>query len=144
MTAGRSISLAFLGLAISWTALAQAPSPMREGNWEISMKMEMPGMPMEMPPIKVTQCVTQAQLKDPQSAIPKGIQEGNSDCKVSEYKLSGTTATWKMVCTKPQAMTGTGEIAYAGETYKGKVVLDMNGTMMNMSFDAKRLGDCTK
>ena len=145
MKAGRTASLALLGLAVVWTALAQAPSPMREGNWEVSMKMNMPGMPMEMPPIKMTQCVTREQLKDPQAALPKGMEEKDSDCKVSDYKLSGSNASWKMTCTKPHPMTGIGEIAYAGDSsYKGKMVMDMNGAQMSMAFDAKRLGDCAK
>jgi hypothetical protein len=145
MKARRTASLALLGLALAWTVLAQTASPMREGNWEVSVKMEMPGMPMEMPPMKMTQCVTREQLKDPQSALPKGFEDGDSDCKISDYKLSGSSASWRMTCTKPHAMTGTGEIAYAGDSsYKGKIAMDMNGAKMNMAFDAKRLGDCVK
>lgn len=145
MNATRFVPLALLTLAISWSAFSQSSSPMRPGNWEVMVKMNIPGLPMEMPPIKHHECVTAAMLKDPQSAVPKGMaREGTNDCKVSDYKLSGNTASWKLTCTTPQPLTGIGEIAYAGDTYKGTMTVDMGGQKMAMVFDARRVGDCTK
>ena len=139
----RFSSIALLTLALSWTVLAQQ-SPMRPGNWEVIMKMSMPGM--EMPPMKQTQCVTQEMLKDPQSAIPRGPNsQGANDCKMSDYKMTGSTASYKMVCTKPQAMTMVGEMKYSGtDAYVGTVQMDMSGQKVSMTMDAKRVGDCTK
>ena len=139
----RFSSMALLTLALSWTALAQQ-APMRPGNWEVTMKMSMPGM--EMPPMKQTQCITQEMLKDPQSAIPRGPGgQGENDCKMSDYKMSGSTASYKMVCTKPQPMTMVGEMKYSGtDAYVGTVQMDMSGQKVSMSMDAKRLGDCAK
>ena len=136
----RLSSMALLTVALSWTVLAQQ-SPMRAGNWEVTMKMNMGGM--EMPPMKHTQCVTQEMLKDPQSAIPQNPNSG--DCKMTDYKLSGSTATYKMTCTKPQPMTMIGEMKYSGtDAYVGNVQMDMNGQKMSMTMDAKRVGDCSK
>jgi hypothetical protein len=146
MKVARVLPVAMLTLAISWSALAQSSSPMRPGNWEVTVKMNVPGLPMDMPPIKHNECVTAAMLKDPQSAVPKGgvTGEGANDCRVSDYKLAGNTATWRLTCTKPTPITGTGEIVYAGDTYKGTMTLDMAGQKMAMSYDARRIGDCTK
>ena len=58
-----ALVIALVVLATAVTALAQ--SPMRPGRWEVSMEMEMPGMPMKMPAMKTTQCVTPEQVKDP-------------------------------------------------------------------------------
>jgi hypothetical protein len=135
----RFSSIVLLSLAMSWAVMAQT-SPMREGNWEISVKMNMAGM--EMPPMKQTQCVTAAMLKDPQAAIPKGPAGG--DCKVTDYKLSAGTATFRMSCTQPMPMTMNGEIKYAGDAYTGTMTMDAGGQSMAMSYDAKRLGDCPK
>jgi uncharacterized protein DUF3617 len=139
----RFSSVALLTLALSWTVLAQQ-SPMRPGNWEVLMKMSMAGM--DMPPMKQTQCITEEMLKDPQSAIPKGPNsQGANDCKMSDYRMTGSTASYKMVCTKPQAMTMVGEMKYSGtDAYVGTVQMDMSGQKMTMSMDAKRVGDCTK
>ena len=67
----------------------------RDGNWDISVEMQMPNMPagMTMPPMKMTQCVTKEEAKDPQKSIPSRPQRGGGaqDCKVTDYKESGNT-----------------------------------------------------
>jgi hypothetical protein len=139
----RFSAVVLLTLALSWTALAQMQSPMRPGNWEVSMKMSMPGMNMEMPPMKQTQCITADMLKDPQASVPKGPSAG--DCKVSDYRFTASTATYKMVCTKPTPMTAVGEMKYTGtDAYVGMISIDSSGQKMTMTYDAKRVGDCPK
>ena len=91
--------------------------------------------------MKQTQCVTPAMLKDPQAAVPKGPEGG--DCKVSDYKFTANTATYKLTCTQPTAMTMTGEMKYSGtDAYTGTMTMDANGQKMTMAFDAKRMGEC--
>jgi uncharacterized protein DUF3617 len=134
-------SVALLTLALSWTALAQN-SPMREGLWEVTTKINIPGMGMDMPPLKQNQCITAAMIKDPQSAIPKG--PGQGDCKVANFKLSASSATYTMTCAQPP-MTATGEMKYSGtDAYVGTMKIDMSGQTMMLSYDAKRLGECPK
>ena len=136
----RISSIALLTVALSWTALAQQ-SPMRAGNWEMTMTMSMQGM--NMPPMKTTKCVTAEQLKDPAAAVATGPNA--NECKVTNYNLQGSTATYSMTCAKPQPMTMTGELKYAGsDAYTGTVLMDMSGQKMSMGVDAKRLGDCPK
>ena len=131
----RVTSIALLTLSLSWTVLAQGPSPMREGNWEVSMKMG--GMETGM---KQTQCITAAQLK--QSGVPTGP---GSDCKLIDYKLVGTTATYKLTCTQPTPMNITGDISYAGtDAYTGTITIDSGGMNVAFQVDAKRVGDCAK
>jgi len=140
---GRLSSIVLLTLVLSRTALAQMQSPMREGNWEVTMKMSMPGMGMEMPPMKQTSCVTAAMIKDPQASVPKG--PGGSDCRVSDYKFTSNTATYTMVCSKPTPMTAVGEMKYSGtDAYTGVITVDSGGQKMSMAYDAKRVGDCPK
>jgi hypothetical protein len=134
-------TVALLTLALSCSVFAQSSSPMREGNWEFTTKMNMGGM--EMPPTKATQCITAAMLKDPQSAVPKGP---GADCKLADYKLAGDTATYKMTCTQPMVMTITGQMKYAGtDAYTATAVVDASGMSMAWAIDAKRIGDvCLK
>ena len=47
----RFSSIALLTIALSWTVLAQTQSPMRPGSWQVTMKMNMPGMG-DMPPTR--------------------------------------------------------------------------------------------
>jgi hypothetical protein len=102
----RFSSTMLLLLGMSWSLAAQSSSPMREGNWEVSMKINLPGME-GAPPMKQTQCVTAAMLKDPASAMPSGP---GGDCKISDYKLENNVATYKLACTQPAAINATGEL----------------------------------
>ena len=134
-------SILLLTVAMSWTVLAQPKSPMRAGNWSVTIKMSMQGM--EMPPMTQAHCVTPEMLKDPAGSVPKG--PGGGDCKMSDYKLSGNTATYTMTCTQPMPMTMVGEMKYNGtDAYTGTVAMDSGGQKMSMNFDAKRVGDCAK
>lgn len=134
----------------SMSLSAQAP-PRRDGNWEVTVQMEMAGMPqgMTMPPMKMNQCVTPQDAADPQKLVPQQPNQGaQNDCKVTDYKMDGNKATWKMACTTPQAMNGDGEFVYTDDAYNGTMRMNMsrNGQAMsvNMKYAAKRLGDCTK
>ena len=135
-------------VALSLVALAPvhagAQHPMRPGRWEIAMQMEMPNMPMQMPPMKMTQCVTAKQLEAPERTRPAGPNQKPNDCKVSDYKTSGNTVTWKIACTGQQAMTGTGEMRFDGDTYEGFMKMAMEQQQMTMKYSGKRLGDCTE
>ena len=137
----KPVSVTLLAVALSWTVLAQTTSPMREGNWEVAVKINFPGME-GAPPMKQTQCVTAAMLNDPASAMPSGP---GGDCKITDYKLSNNVATYKLACTQPVAFSGTGEMKYSGtDAYVGTLTMDMGGQNLTMSIDAKRIGDCAK
>ena len=51
-------------LFVTLSAMAQGPGPRRDGNWQVTMEMEMPGMPQKMPPVTLTQCITKADADD--------------------------------------------------------------------------------
>ena len=87
-----------VAMALSVSALAQ--SARRDGRWEVKTEMEMPGMPMKMPPMTTTQCVTKEQADDPSGACPGRGAPNN--CKVFDYKVTGNTVTWSMKCEGPR------------------------------------------
>jgi hypothetical protein len=130
-------------LGVSAAALV-AQSTMRPGRWETSMQMEMAGSPVQMPPMKSTRCVTPAEAKDPSSiqSDPSGGRGGKSDCKATDQKMSGSTMSWKITCSSPQAMTGTGEMTFADDSYTGTMKMNMAQGAMSMKMEGKRLGDC--
>jgi hypothetical protein len=139
--------------ALSASMLAQGQGPRRDGNWQVTVEMEMSGMPQRMPPMTMTQCVTKEEAADPSKAIPQGPAGRGGvppDCKVSDYKAEGNKVSWSMKCEGQNPMTGTGEFTYVGETYNGTMKMNMEngrggGPMtMTMKYSGKRLGDCTK
>jgi len=135
---------ALVVLAAAVIAIAQA-SPIRPGRWEVTMQMQMAGSPIQMPEMKTTRCVTPEEAKDPARSLPsapEGRGGQKSDCKVADYKVSGNTATWKMVCTTPQAMTTTGEMTFTDDSYTGTMKADMAQGQMTMKMAGRRIGDC--
>lgn len=120
---------------------AQTKSPQKPGKWQIKMEMEMPGMPVKMPPITMEHCVTEADLADPQKSVPSN--DPKSECKVSNYTVKGNTVTWSMDCPKQQ-MKGSGEITYTNETFDGTMKMSMSGKEMSTKYSGKWLGTCTK
>lgn len=148
MTPFRAASIATALLALSIAAFAQGPR--RDGQWEVKMEMDMPGMPAGMPPMTSTQCITPEEAKDPEKAVPqmgrggRGRGRGNQDCKVSDYKMDGNKATWTMKCEGDMAMTGAGEFVYAADTYTGTIKMETGRGAMTMKYSGKRLGDCVK
>lgn len=135
------IAIMMVGAVAVSTVVAQGP--MREGQWETTVEIQMANMPMQMPPVKSTKCFTSEDLKDPNNALTTG-PDAKSSCKVSDYKTEGNRISWKVACTAPQQMTGTGELLFAGDTYTGVSKMTMAVGEMTMKYSGKRLGDCKK
>jgi hypothetical protein len=137
----RNAAYVTVAAVLSVSALAQ--SPRRDGQWEVKTEMEMPGMPMKMPAMTMTQCITKEQAEDPQRSVPQGRGAPNN-CKVFDHKVSGNKVTWSMKCEGPEAMSGTGEITYGDNSYDGVMKMERQGQAMTMKYTGKRLGDCLK
>jgi hypothetical protein len=124
------------------SASVLAQGERQDGQWEIKATMEMAGMPMEMPPVATTECVSKEDAKDPQRLLPKG--DNPNGCKVTDYKVAGNRTTYSLTCDGPPTMSGTGEIIYAQDTYSGALKMEVGGQSMTVKYAARRLGDCIK
>jgi hypothetical protein len=126
-------------LAIFSISFAGSVPDIKEGEWEITTKKNIPAMGMEMPPMKHTQCLTKKNL------IPQKSQSGE-ECKISQTKVTGNTVTWTMQCSGGHGgdMKGSGEITYSGSSFKGKV--EFKGAQPNSGMvsqiSGQRIGDC--
>ena len=114
----------------------------RDGDWEIRVEMQMPGMPVALPAQTVRQCITPQDAADPQKAVPPSGR-GQNSCKVSDYKVDGNKVTWSMSCPN-EGMNGTGEFVYAENSFTGAMKMNAQGQEMSMKYTGKRLGDCTR
>jgi hypothetical protein len=121
--------------------LGLADPAMQEGNWEVTMKMEMVGMPFPMPPMTVNQCVTKKDL------VPD-MSQRDQNCIVNDQKVTGDTLTWRMQCKGAQgSMDGEGRIKYSGDTYEGEMqanMTDKSGKAMTIKYTmhGKHTGAC--
>lgn len=109
---------------------AQAQSGIK---YQVTMKMEMMGMAMPMPPQDVC-----APAGGSERMIPM-----QDDCQVSNYRSSGSRSTWDFRCTGDQPMSGTGEFTQQGaDGYQGRITGTVEGEPMTMSFEGRKVGVC--
>ncbi len=138
----RGLAIAALAVCVGMMATV-AHAEMKAGEWELTVKMKMPGVPIPMPPIKVKQCM------NPDQPIP-AVGSPDQECKVKDHKTEGDKVTWTVECKQPDgsSMTGSGEMTFKDTTMTGSQkitgsALGPNGTM-EYSFSGKWLGPCTE
>jgi len=128
--------LAFAPLA--WAT----PLEIRPGFWEITTRIEVPGMPIEMPSQKVRRCYTK---KDVDNITRPGVRQVQ-DCEIRDQKVEGNKVTWKMECRGKTAMSGTGTVLVNPTSFHGTIKSSMTqgGATMEMTqgVSGKRIGDC--
>lgn len=124
-------------VALTFPTLSLAAETMRDGYWEIVSTMEMPGMPMKMPPTTIRHCYTKEDVQDQKRTITT-----DKNCKVTDLKQSGNKISWKMVCTGESAGTFTGETIFRGDSYDSTMKMQTQGQTMDVKVKAKRLGNC--
>ena len=127
------------GAAFLLTGCQLGPN-MKEGKWEITTEFGLKGIPIKMPAMASTQCLTK---KNP---IPQEMPP-ERNCMVTEQKTDGDTVTWKMACKDNGAeVTSEGMITYSGVLFSGKIDSTISGGPMAMtasnSITGKYLGPC--
>lgn len=111
---------------------------LKEGLWEMTSKMEMKGMPMELPSQKFRRCIT----KD--KAVPMEMEDKDVKCKVVEQKITGNTIFWKVICKDKEGETIiTGKGTYNSDKFDGETkVKTSDGVEMVQHIKGKWIGKC--
>jgi hypothetical protein len=122
------------GLAIALPTAAQG----KDELWEMSSKIEMPGMPMAMP-AQVHRACLGRNHKD-EEFVPK-----QGDCRVVDSKRTSNRFTYKMECAGSEPATVVGEMTFGSNAYEGRMRMTMTKTndTVDMAVSGKRVGDCT-
>jgi hypothetical protein len=113
---------------------------LQDGEYEIISTVEMPGMPMQIPPVTITQCLT------PQDPLPNQSTAGQQ-CNIIDMNTKGNTVTWDMECAQQgQNMHSTGKMVYYGDRFEGTTNTKMGPQSGNMTIitvvKGKRIGGC--
>ena len=120
---------------------AAGPGGMRPGQWETTIQSNMGGAK----PFVTRACITAKQLEDPKGALPK-MDDAKMKCEQLDYKVSGSSVSWKLRCTGELAMEGSGQMTASADSFTGKMdmTMKMQGQTMNMNqtMSGRRLGDC--
>ncbi|MCX5808435.1 MAG: DUF3617 family protein [Proteobacteria bacterium] len=139
----RSVIIAVV-LTLVWVTVGSAE--MKEGFWEITTKTEMKGMPVQIPPTTMKQCITKKDV------VPKPEkQEKGQECKIKDQKISGDTVTYAMECKDKggNIIEISGKMIYKGDIFDGTTNTTMKtkeqGTMqMTSKMSGKYVGPCPK
>ena len=109
------------------------------GMWEITVKMNMMDMPMDVPPQVSRQCLKKENL------VPS--TQTQQECKIISHGVKGNTVTWEMTCNTPQGVSkGKGKMTFRGDRMTGQTTITMpvDGGTVNMTnnLSGRRIGDC--
>ncbi|MDA8381714.1 MAG: DUF3617 family protein [Betaproteobacteria bacterium] len=116
-----------------------APVAMQPGEWAITTRMEIAGMPMTMPPMTQRFCYSKQEVQE-HATVP--AQRPN--CTREYYHVSGSTVSWKMTChTNGSVQTMIGTFTMTGTAYDGTMTTEAEGRKMVSHISGKRLGECT-
>lgn len=123
-------------VVVACVSVAWAGPNMKEGKWQMTTKMEMKGMPMEMPAVTHTQCLTKKDY------VPRN-NAGNQECQPVQTKVSGDTVTWTINCKgEGGPVTGSGKVTYKGDSFKGVMKMKQGGMDMTSHITGKYIGPC--
>lgn len=111
---------------------------MKEGLWEVTMRMEVPGMPVQMAPQTYTQCLTQKE------AVPRQ-EEPAQGCKIVKQDIKGDTVSWVVECkTNEGTAVSDGRITYKGDTFAGVIQMTQGGMKATQQLSGRWIGKCEK
>ena len=139
-TRKRSAALpcAAIALALALAASMPASAQGKDELWEVSSRMEMPGMPTAMAPQVRRVCL--AKNRKDEAFVPL-----QGDCRMLDGKRVGNKFTYKMDCSGNHPAIVDGAITFASDAYDGRMRMAMKQTndAMDMTFSGKRVGECT-
>lgn len=129
----------FASLACAASVFSASAFSAQGEYWEVSVKMEMPGMPFAMPATTSKVCIPKGGEKDPQRAA------ASKECVMTDIKTSGNKSSWKFKCNQDgEIMTGSGELSGNAHEYRG--VMHMSGKSggedmkMTQTYHGKHIG----
>jgi hypothetical protein len=137
----RFLPVLCFGSALLCAGVALAQDNVREGLWEISVRMEVGGQSTSAAPMVVHQCITRQSAQELMSQLT-----GGGGCQTSGFQQNGNRARWNLSCSGQVTVDGTGEVTILDEGFDGtlNVQVGMGGQQVPMiqNFTARRVGEC--
>lgn len=124
-----------------------AAADMAPGMWEITVETRVAAQPGYTPePVRVKQCLTAADAKDPSALLGGMSNPGASGCTYSNKAYSGNTFRFSMQCSGSFAIQSQGEVSFTADSMNGTItaVADIGGqkTELGNKVSARRIGGC--
>ena len=133
---GTLVASAFVALAWAQGVHAQSAGDL----YEVTVKMEIAGMPMQMPATTHRNCVKKG-------GSDADLVPHQDNCKVTDARRTGNRLTFAIACTGRDAMNGTGDFTFAGDGYAGQIrmvgKMENQDMQMTQTITGRRVGACT-
>jgi len=130
-------------LSIPGICSAQTISP---GTWQISLQSQSEAV--SLPPMQVSQCLTDADARDPAKLLGGISNPGASGCTYSDKSYSGNTFSFAMECAGIFGIKANGSVSFTSTTMSGTIntTANINGQPVAMKnvIAAQRTGDCDR
>ena len=125
-------------------ALAADVSP---GSWEITMETRVPSEPgFVPPPFSLTQCLTDADARDPSRVLGSVSNPGATGCNYTDKSYSGNTFTFSMQCAGTYEIKASGRVSFTADSMQGMIdsTASVGGKPVQTQnkISARRLGGC--
>lgn len=132
--------------ALALCAPAQA-ADLSPGLWEITLETQATRQPGFAPePFRLTQCLTEADARDPSALLGGLANPGASGCTYTDKTYSGNTFRFSMQCAGSFAIRSQGEVRFTADTMRGTInaVANVGAEKLTLSnkISARRLGGC--
>ncbi|MFZ5524578.1 MAG: DUF3617 domain-containing protein [Pseudomonadota bacterium] len=102
--------------------------------WQMTIRTEMPGMPM--PAMTQTVCLAKG------AGYKPGKVPHQKRCEVTGLEVSGNKTSWNVNCSGRDPMRGNGEVTRIENTMKGTMKLHSSDMQMTQVISGKRIGNC--
>jgi len=118
-----------------------AHARIKYGLWEIIVKVQLEGTPVDTPEETFQKCINRKNLTPGDSKDKEG-------CENDKVTRDGDTVNWTVSCERDKhTMTGNGVVVYTGNTMAGNAQFQAGGkgmaTMkMKLQYKGKYLGKC--
>ena len=130
-------------VVICATCLAVSPAfALTPGMYEYTIKVNMPGAPVNVPEQKMQRCMTAKDIDGNKATDVPSMP--NSDCQVSGRTQTDTQFSYHIACTKPQKLDGDVKGTVTATSLNMDMTMHMaqTPTAMTQNISALRLGDC--
>ena len=134
---GKATVAASALVALAW---AQAVHAQAAGDlYEVTVRMEMAGMPTQMPAITHRNCLKKG-------GSDADLVPHQDNCTVTDAKRTGNRLTFAIACTGRDAMKGNGDFTFAGDGYSGQIRLagkmENEDVQVTQAITGRRVGAC--
>jgi hypothetical protein len=128
-------------------ALPASAADVSPGSWEITLETRVPAEPaFAPPPFSLTQCLTEADARDPSRVLGTASNPGATACTYTDQSYSGNTFTFSMQCSGIYGIKASGRVSFSADSIQGAIdsTANIGGKEVQQvnKISARRLGDC--